>query len=99
LGAKAVELAQKAVAVEPRYTWARIALARGLIAQGDPLEAEKQLIAARQYGNFPTLDYEIAAARLAAGFYEEAARELKKNFVIKDDLIETKLGNRVAKQS
>lgn len=98
-GAKAVELATKAVAVEPRYTWAHIALARGLIQQKRPLEAERALLIARQYGNFPTLDYEIAAARLQAGFYREAALELKKNFIVRDGLIETKLGGRVPKDS
>ncbi len=98
-GAKAVELATKAVAIEPRYTWAHIALARGLIAQKSPLEAERALLVARQYGNFPTLDYEIAAARLQAGFYREAANELKKNFTIIGGLIETRLGGRVLKDS
>ncbi len=95
-GAKAVELAQKAIAVEPRYTWAYIALARGLVLQKRPLEAEKALLTARLYGNFPTLDYEIAAVRLAAGFYREAAEELKKNFAVKDSLLETRLGGRVS---
>lgn len=98
-GDKAVELARQAVTLEPRYTWARIALARGFMTRNNPLEAERELLAARQYGNFPTLDYEIAAARLNAGLYEEAAQELSKNFIVKDDLIETKLGNRIEKQS
>ena len=79
-GVKAIDLAQKALAVEPRYTWANIALARGLIAEKRPLDAEKVLLAARNYGNFPTLDYEIAVARVEAGFYREAADELKKKF-------------------
>ncbi len=99
-GTKAVELATKAVALEPRYTWAHIALARGLIQQKRPLEAERALLIARQYGNFPTLDYEIAAARLQAGFYREAALELKKNFTISSDgVIVTRLGGRVPKES
>ncbi|MBA3633741.1 MAG: hypothetical protein H0W58_13185 [Acidobacteria bacterium] len=98
-GAKAVELANKAVAVEPRYTWAHIALARGLMQEKRPLEAERTLLAARQYGNFPTLNYELASARLAAGFYREAANELKKTFAVKDDLIITRLGGRVPKQA
>ncbi|MGI9036927.1 MAG: tetratricopeptide repeat protein [Pyrinomonadaceae bacterium] len=95
MGAKAVDLAQKAVAVEPRYTWAHIALARGFLSQNRYGDAEKSLLRARQYGNFPTLNYELAAVRLAAGFYEEAARELRKSFTVTDDLIQTKLGNRV----
>lgn len=94
-GAKAVDRAQKALEIEPRYTWANIALARGLLAQKKPLEAEKVLLAARNYGNFPTIDYEIASARLQAGFYREAAEELKKNFDVKNGVLETYLGNRV----
>jgi len=94
-GAKAIELAEKAIAVEPRYTWARIALARGLMRENRPLEAERALLVARQYGNFPTLDYEIAAARLQAGFFRDAADELRKTFTVKDDVIKTRLGGRV----
>lgn len=96
---KALEYAQRAATIEPRYTWARIALARAMMAQKNPNGAERELLAARQFGNFPTMDYEIAAARLSAGFYEEAARELKKSFTVKGDVLETKLGNRVAKES
>ena len=94
-GAKAVDLAQKALAIEPRYTWANIALARGFLAQKRPLDAERVLLAARNYGNFPTIDYEIASARLQAGFYREAAEELKNNFEVKDGVLTTYLGNRV----
>jgi tetratricopeptide (TPR) repeat protein len=96
-GAKAIELAEKAVALEPRYTWARIALARGLIQQKRPFDAEKALLAARQYGDFPTLDYELATARFHAGFYREAAETLQKKFSVKDNLITTRLGGRVAR--
>ncbi|HQU84031.1 MAG TPA: tetratricopeptide repeat protein [Pyrinomonadaceae bacterium] len=98
-GAKAVELAQKAVDIEPRYTWAHIALARGFLLQNKPLEAEKTLLIARQYGNFPTLDYEIATARLHAGFFREAAEELSKSFRVENDSIKTNLGGRVSKES
>lgn len=98
-GAKAVDLAQKAVAVEPRYTWAHIALARGLLQQKQPLEAEKTLLIARQYGNFPTLDYEIASMRLQAGFFREAAEEIAKNFRVEGENIKTNLGGRVPKES
>ena len=94
-GAKAVELAEKAVALEPRYTWARIALARGLMAQNRPLDAEKELLAAQNYGNFPTLEYELAAVRAQSGFFREAAEGLAKDFTIRNDLIEAKLGGRV----
>jgi tetratricopeptide (TPR) repeat protein len=95
-GARAVELAQKAIAFEPRYTWSYIALARGFMAQKLPLDAEKTLLTARQYGDFPTLDYELAAARAQAGFYREAADILKRSFFVKNDYVKAWLGNRVA---
>ncbi len=95
-GAKAVEYSQKAIEIDRGSVWSYIAQARGLLAQNKPLEAEKVLLAARQFGDFPTLDYELASARLAAGLYREAAETLKRNFVInKDGLIETYLGNRI----
>jgi len=98
-GGRAIELAEKAVAIEPRYTWARIALARGFMQQKRPSEAEKTLLAARQYGDFPTLDYELAAARFQSGFYREAAEGLQKKFSVTDGLIKTQLGGRVTKDA
>src|SRR4029434_8825028 len=82
LGDKAVEFAKKALDREPRYIWSHIALARGLMSQGKPVEAEQVLIKARKYGNFPTLEYEIASARLAAGFFREAAEDLQRQFAV-----------------
>lgn len=98
-GEKAVDLAQKAIATDPRFIWSHIALARGFIAQRNPIAAEKTLIAARRYGNFPTLEYEIASARAAAGFYREAAEELAKSFSVKDGLVYTNLGGRINRGS
>jgi len=98
-GVKAVELAQKAVAAEPRFVWGYIALARGHLQGNQFLEAERALLAARNYGNFPTLDYEMASVRIASGFYREAAREMAKKFTVKDDSVSTKLGGRVEKQA
>lgn len=92
--ARAIELAQKAVELEPRYTWGHIALARGLLAQKRPMEAERALLLARQYGRFPTLDYELASVLAAAGLYGEAASTLSPSFTIKDDQIETYLAGR-----
>lgn len=97
--ARGQELATKAIEIEPRYVWAHIALARALIAQKRPLEAERALRYARQYGGFRTLDYELASALAASGLYEEAASELMRSFTIKDGQIETRLAGRVLKQS
>lgn len=98
-GDKAVEFGQRAVDTEPRYIWSHIALARGLLLQDKPLEAEKILMAARRYGNFPTLEYEIATMRAAAGLYREAAESLEKMFVMKDGQVATDLGLRVPVQA
>jgi tetratricopeptide (TPR) repeat protein len=93
-GARALELAEQAVQVEPRYTWAQISLGRALMLQKRPLDAERVLRFARQYGRFPTLDYELASALAAAGLYEEAATELARSFTIREGQIETQLAGR-----
>ncbi|MEO7659834.1 MAG: tetratricopeptide repeat protein, partial [Pyrinomonadaceae bacterium] len=98
-GERAVNFAQRAIATDPRFIWSHIALARGFVVQGDPVAAEKTLLAARRYGNFPTLEYEIASARAAAGFYREAAEELAKSFSVKDGVVRANLGGRVPRQS
>lgn len=94
-GARALELSDRAVRIEPRYTWAHIAFARALVAQKRPLEAERALRFAHQYGRFPTLDYELANTLAASGLYEEAAEELLRSFTIKGGRIETQLAGRI----
>ena len=94
-GVRAAELAQQAIAKEPRFIWSHIALARGLTAQGKPIDAEQALVAATKYGNFPTVQYEIASARFAAGFYREAAETLRKSFSIDSFGLHSKLGGRI----
>ncbi len=98
-GGKAVEFANKAIDADPRFIWSHIALARGYLAQKKPLDAEKTLLAARRFGNFPTLEYEIASSRLAAGFFRDSAEELAKSFVITDGMIQTRLGGRIPRSS
>ena len=93
--ARGLELAQKAVQIEPRYTWAQIAMARALVANKRPLEAERALRFVRQYGKFPTLDYELASVLASMGLYEEAAAELARSFTLKNGEIETKLAGRL----
>jgi tetratricopeptide (TPR) repeat protein len=91
---RALELARSALGIEPRYTWAQIALARALVADRQPLEAERALRFARQYGRFPTLDYEFASALASAGLYDDAAEQLARSFTIRDGQIETQLAGR-----
>ncbi|HET9712603.1 MAG TPA: tetratricopeptide repeat protein, partial [Pyrinomonadaceae bacterium] len=92
---KALELARKAVEVERRYTWAQIALARSLLAQQRPLDAERAMRFARQYGKFPTLSYELATVLASMGLYEEAVEVLRESFTIKDGQIQTSLAGHV----
>lgn len=94
--ARGLELADKAVALEPRYSWAQIALARALIANKRPQEAETSLRYVRQFSRFPTLDYELANMLAAIGLYDEAAAELAHSFSIKGGQIETMLAGRYA---
>lgn len=88
---KALELARKAVAIEPRYTWAQIAFARALVAMKRPLDAERSMRYARQYGKFPTLNYELANVLSSMGLYDEATEVLRESFSIKGDQIHTYL--------
>ncbi|MDQ1638373.1 MAG: hypothetical protein QOF62_1712 [Pyrinomonadaceae bacterium] len=95
----ALGLGNRAVEVEPRYTWSHVAVARALIAQRNPLAAEGVIRFARQYGKFPTLDYELANALVSAGLYDEAAEVLTQTFRFRNDKIETQLGGRITAQA
>jgi uncharacterized membrane protein YgcG/tetratricopeptide (TPR) repeat protein len=93
---KAFELARKAIEIESRYTWAQIALSRSLLALQRPLDAERSMRFARQYGKFPTLSYELANVLASMGFYDEAAEVLRESFTIKDGQIQTYLAGHLA---
>ncbi|HYX28188.1 MAG TPA: TPM domain-containing protein [Pyrinomonadaceae bacterium] len=90
------DLVQHAIAIEPRYSWAEIALARALVANKRPSIAEQGLRFARQYSRFPTLDYELATVLASMGLYDEALQELGRSFSLKDGDIQTKLAGRIA---
>jgi tetratricopeptide (TPR) repeat protein/uncharacterized membrane protein YgcG len=92
--AQANDFGRRALEVEPRYTWSHVAMARAFVAQRKPLNAERALRYARQYGKFPTLDYELASALVAAGLFGEAADVLAESFDWRDGQIETRLGGR-----
>jgi tetratricopeptide (TPR) repeat protein len=92
---KAIDLARKAIEIEPRYTWSHIALVRSLIGLKRPVGAERAMRFARQYGKFPTLNYELANVVATMGFYDEAAEILRESFTFKDGQIETLLAGRI----
>jgi uncharacterized membrane protein YgcG/tetratricopeptide (TPR) repeat protein len=92
---KAFELARRAIAVEPRYTWTQIALGRAYLGLQSPLDAERAIRFARRYGKFPTLSYELANVLASMGLYDEAVDALNESFTIKDDQIQTYLAGTV----
>ena len=92
--ARGLEFSLKAVAIEPRYSWAQIALARALVANSRPQDAETSLRFIRQFSRFATLDYELASMLAALGLYDEAAQELAHSFTLKNGQIETRLAGR-----
>lgn len=92
---RGLELTQQAVSIEPRYSWAQIGFARALIADRRTIEAERVVRYARNFGRFPTLDYELANVLAAMGLYDEAAAELMPSFSLKDGQLETKLAGRI----
>ena len=92
---KAFNLARQAISIEPRYTWAQIALARAYLGLKRPLDAERAIRFARQFGKFPTLSYELANVLASMGLYEEAAEALRESFTLKDDQIHTYLAGHV----
>jgi tetratricopeptide (TPR) repeat protein len=95
-GVRAAEFANRAMGLETRarWVWARLAYARSMLALKRPLEAEAIARLAGELGSFPTVQYELATALAASGFYEEAAEELSKSFALKDGQIETHLAGR-----
>ncbi len=92
---KAFELARRAIAIEPRYTWAQIALSRAYLGLGSPLDAERAIRFARRYGKFPTLSYELANVLASMGLYDEAVEALNESFTIKGDQIQANLAGTV----
>ena len=92
---KAFELARRAIAIEPRYTWAQIALSRAYLGLQSPLDAERAIRFARRYGKFPTLNYELANVLASMGLYDEAVEALNESFTIKDDQIQAYLAGTV----
>jgi len=93
---RAFEMASQAVTVESRYTWSQIALAHAYLSSKQPFDAERAMRYAKQYGKFPTLNYELATVLTSMGLYQEAADVLRESFQFKDGQIQTRLAGHVA---
>jgi tetratricopeptide (TPR) repeat protein len=72
--------AEAALIVEPRYSWARIAAAEVDLAEGKYFEAERNLLAARQYASFPTLYFTVGKLYLVAEDFDGALEQFTKAF-------------------
>src|SRR5262245_22319338 len=77
---EAQQAAVAALLVEPRYSWARIAAAEVDLANGRYFEAERNLIAARSYANFPTLYFTLGKVYLTVEDFEGALEQFSKAF-------------------
>jgi tetratricopeptide (TPR) repeat protein len=90
---QARQSAERAVGIEPRFTWARIAAAEVDLVENRLFDAEKHLLAAAQFGNFPTLHFTLGKVYLAAEDYEGALVQFAKAFKYdRRDGFVTKLG-------
>jgi tetratricopeptide (TPR) repeat protein len=76
--AAARQAAEAALAIEPRYAWARIAAAEVDLAEGRYFEAERNLLAAQQYANFPTLAFTLGKLYLVVEDFDGALEQLTK---------------------
>jgi tetratricopeptide (TPR) repeat protein len=77
---KARAAADSALSLEPRYAWARLAAAETDLAEGKYFDAERNLLAARQYAGFPTLYFTLGKLYLAVEDFEGALDQFAKAF-------------------
>ena len=91
--AQAREAADRAVTVEPRYSWGRIIAAEVDLAEGRYFEAERHLLAAARYSNFPTLYFTLGKLYLAVDDFDGALDHFARAFsYTRDGQFSTRLG-------
>lgn len=78
--AQARQAAEMAVGTEPRFTWGRIAAAEVEMAENRYFEAERHLLAAKQYGNFPSLYFALGRLYLIAEDFDYSLSQFNKAF-------------------
>lgn len=74
--------AEAALAIEPRYAWARLAAAEVDLAEGRYFEAERNLLAAQQYASFPTLAFTLGKLYLTVEDFDGALEQFAKVITI-----------------
>jgi tetratricopeptide (TPR) repeat protein len=72
--------ADAALSLEPRYAWGRIVAAETDLAEGKYFDAERNLLAARQYAGFPNLFFTIGKLYLGVEDFEGALDQFAKSF-------------------
>lgn len=98
--AAARRAADTAVAIEPRYAWARIAAAEVDLAEGKFFEAERNLIAATQYASFPTLTFTLGKLYLLVEDFDGAIEQFSKVIELtRDGRFRTRLGGTLEVES
>jgi hypothetical protein len=79
--------------VEPRFSWARIAAAEVELTEQKFFEAERHLLAAQQFANFPTLSFTLGKVYLIVEDFDGAAEQFAKAFkYAPPDKFTTRLG-------
>jgi tetratricopeptide (TPR) repeat protein len=89
---QARKAAEVALVIEPRYSWARIAAAEVDLAQDHYFEAERHLLTALNYANFPTLYFTLGRVYLAVEDFDGALDQFAKAFSCTPAGFATKLG-------
>ncbi len=87
------QAADTALAIEPRFSWARIAAAEVELAEGKFFEAERHLLAAQQFASFPTLAFTLGKLYLIVEDFDGASEQFAKAFsYTAKDKFTTRLG-------
>ncbi len=84
--------ADAAILVEPRFSWARIAAAEVDLAEGKYFDAERHILAAMRFSDFPTLYFTLGKIYLAVEDFDGAIEQLNKAYTLKAGKFQTKLG-------
>ena len=91
---QARKITEQVIATEPRFVWARIAAAEVDLAEDHYFEAERHLMAAKQYGNFPTLDFTLGKVYLAVEDFDYSLVQFAKAFSYSvEENFKTRLGS------
>lgn len=77
---QARKAADQALVVEPRFSWGRIAAAEVALAENRYFEAERHLLAAKQYSNFPTLEFLLGRLYLTVEDFDDSVTQFSKAF-------------------